>query len=222
MLGQGALPDASGALGLLVASKPSVALPLIGLKIEEVLKSKSPLDLFTDKSVDPQRFVAFAAAAIEDAGNDQALREVGRLLRLDAERFDDAVQYTMIRATAVRNPFPLAYQGFAISDPALDTRLAIWAEWALAESRPPLPAYYLAKRRYGFSRTGPQREPKAATDEIRQLWAEALLDRYGGVPSDAQWQSDPIVSRLSASQAESLHNDMISRASEIVQKRVTR
>jgi hypothetical protein len=221
-LDQGIPPDLGGAFGTLVLAKTDLALPLIEERIEQVLKSASPLDLFTDKSVDPQRFVAAALGSIEYVGNEQSLREVAKLLHVDEERFDDVVQRTMLGAAALRNPFPVAYQGFAIGDTLLDTRLAIWADWELAEKRPPFPASYLAKRHYGYASTDPSPEPDAEIQNIRRLWAEALVDRYGGVPSEAQWQGDPIVSRLTPAMAQSFHDDMIRRTSDLVQKRAKR
>jgi hypothetical protein len=219
-LTQGLPSDLGGILQGLADSKSALVLPLIEQKIEQVLRAGSPQELFTDKPIDPQKFVAFAVSAIEDAGNEQALREVSKLLHLDNKLFDDSVQMTLIKAEADGNPFPVAYQGFEIGDPALDARLAVWAEWELADKRPFLPLRYLANRHPSYA------EPKPVGDipiaNIRQLWAEALVDRYGGVLSEAQWRSDPIASRLPASMAQSLHNDMIRRTSEIMQKRVTR
>ena len=191
-------------------------------KILEVLKSRTPLDLFTDKSVDPQRFVALAALTIEYAGNEQALRQVSKLLHLDEDRFDDAVEATMINRK-IQNGFLLAYQGFAIGDPLLDTRLANWAEWEMATGKkPPLPPALLAKRQGHVALVEPSPEPEHVVQSIRQLWAEALVERYGGVPSEAQWQGDPIASRLPSPMAQSLHDAMVRRTSEVMQKRVKR
>jgi hypothetical protein len=121
------------------------------------------------------------------------------------------------------NPSVLAYQGFAIGDSALDTRLANWAEWEMTTGkRPALPPALLAKRQGRVVLVESPAESDGSIQQIRQLWAEALVDKYGGVLSEAQWRSDPIASRLPASMAQSLHNDMIRRTSEIMQKRVTR
>jgi len=219
-LAMGIPPELGGALGSLAANKGSLTLPLIEQKIEEVLRSQSPLDLFIDKTIDTQKFIALAVSAITYEGDELALREVSKLLHLDAKRFDDAVEVTMIESRT--NPFLLAYQGFAIGDPALDTRIAAWAEWELAaNNKPPLPPALLAKRRGKVVLIDPPPEPDGG-GATRQSWAEAMVAKYGGVPSEAQWQSDPIASRLSAPMARSLHDDMIGRASDIVQNRVKR
>src|SRR5438128_4454350 len=53
-LDQGMPP--SDVLTMLVLNKSSLTLPLIEKKIESVLQSVSPLDCFTDKKLDPNRF----------------------------------------------------------------------------------------------------------------------------------------------------------------------
>jgi len=58
----------SEAFGNLILNKSSVTLPLTEQKIEEALRSPSPLDCFRDQSVDPQKFVDRAAMAITAAG----------------------------------------------------------------------------------------------------------------------------------------------------------
>lgn len=55
--------------------------------------------------------------------------------------------------------------------------------------------------------------------ELKRKWAPAMVDRYGGVPAEAQWSDDPIVRRLRSSRAEQLHNDMIRLAVETMEKR---
>lgn len=212
-LALGLPPDLDGALYSLTASKSSLTLPVIEKRIEEVLKSNAPTELFTDKSVDPQKFIALAVSTIEYLGNEPALRECAKLLHLDEKRFDSCVQRTLINAEDFRNPFLVAYQGLAIGDPALEARIAGWAEAKLSDKEPP-------PRNFG------PRDPVPKTEfeiqQTRQSWAEALVDEYSGVLTDTQWRSDPIASRLTPSRAESLHNDMIRRTSEIIEKRTTR
>jgi hypothetical protein len=72
-LGDGMPP--SDALAMLVLNKSSIALPVLEKKIEEILGSKSPQELFTNPSADPQRVADLAAAAIAYPGDEQALRE---------------------------------------------------------------------------------------------------------------------------------------------------
>jgi hypothetical protein len=54
---------------------------------------------------------------------------------------------------------------------------------------------------------------------VRRFWAEAMLDKYRGVPVSSEWASDPIVSRLKASHGASLHNEMLRFTSEAFEKR---
>ena len=68
-------------------------------------------------------------------------------------------------------------------------------------------------RRFG-ARTAP-----APSDKMKHLWAEALLDKYGNVPNEAQWATDPIASRLSAPLALALHNEVLQFALEAQEKR---
>jgi hypothetical protein len=46
-----------------------------------------------------------------------------------------------------------------------------------------------------------------------------MVARFGGVPSEAQWNSDPIVSRLKLTRPEAWHDDIIRLAAETVEKR---
>ena len=55
---------------------------------------------------------------------------------------------------------------------------------------------------------------------MKHLWAEAMLDHYGDVPTEVQWVNDPIASRLSAHLAESLHAEVPRFAREALEKRV--
>jgi hypothetical protein len=187
--------DLGGVMNMLVLNKSSLTLPLIEKKIEEVLHSASPLECFTNKEVDPRYFVDIAALTITEAGDEQALREAGKLIKLDDKRFGKLVDRTLGHAQNRRNPFTLAYRGFEIGDPALDEKIMAWAEEQLAN-----------KDQY-------------AIVEVRRFWAEALLDKYRGVPVSSEWASDPIVSRLRAPQAASLHNEMIRFTSEAFEKR---
>jgi len=199
-LAQGIPTDLGGVLGGLAVNKSGLTLPLIEKKIEDVLRSRSPLELFTDKSVDPQKFVSVTAHLVASAGNGEALRQISKLLAMDERRFDDLVRIALISAESNRNPFSVAYLGFKISDPAMDKRIVAWAESEFADKR--------------FADKG-----KARTSHLQRLWAEAMIDNYGGVPSESQWRSDPLASHLQSSEAESFHDDMIRFASEAVEKR---
>jgi hypothetical protein len=193
----------SEAFGDLILNRSSVALPLIEQKIEEVLRSPSPLGSFSDQTVDPQKFVDIAALAITTAGDVQALKEASKLMRIDEKRFGWMVGKTLLTARTYRNPFTVAYGGFEIGDPAIDSRIAPWFESQFSQAEAIL--------------------RQADTDfDIRrqkQWWAEALVEKYRGVPTERQWLADPLASRLSQVRAAGLHDDVVRFAAEAVQKR---
>jgi hypothetical protein len=103
-----------------------------------------------------------------------------------------------VEAETRSNPYPLAYRGLEIGDPAVSTRILAWAEARLADKT----AFRIG--------------------QVRQWWAEAMVDRYGGVPTESQWATDPIVSRLKPAQEPSFHDQMIGLAVETVEKRLKR
>jgi len=198
--------------GDLILNKSEVTLPLIEQKIEQVLRSPSSPDNFIDKSVDPQKFVDLAGLAIIEAGDGHSLREVSKLIKIDEKRFGHLVDRTLIEARSYRNPFIVAYQGLEIGDPAVESRIVSWAKLQLdlLDNKPlqrtPGPPEQEAVREYEDQKN-------------RTWWAEAMVNKYGGVPSEAQWRSDPIVSRLKPAHADSVHDSMIRMASEVVEKR---
>ncbi|HLI86674.1 MAG TPA: hypothetical protein VKV17_22405 [Bryobacteraceae bacterium] len=208
--------------GVLIRSRPEVSLPLVEQKIEEVLRSPSSPDNFIDKSVDPQKFVNLASMAIMGVGNVQSLKEISKLMKIDEKRFGHLVEYTMTAAEVRGNPFTVAYQGFEIGDPAIDSRIAAWAEKELLLLPQPPPKDYSRVPGGELLRQMDAHTLELEIKENRTAWAEAMVGKYGGVPSEAQWRGDPIVSRLRPDQADSLHDDMIRRTVEIAEKRAKR
>ena len=196
------LPPANSSVGLdtLARGRSSLILPLIEAKIEEALKAPNPLDVFTDKTANPEAIIIYLWRTIVQVGDKQALLEASKLLKIDEKRFDKIVAHTMYAAYG-HNPFKLAYQGFEIGDPAIDERLVAWTEEGLSAELPNLgnPIFDNAY--------GPRRE-----------WAEALVDRYGAAPSATQWMKDPIASRLKPGLA-ALDYDVRRFASEAAEKR---
>jgi hypothetical protein len=192
-LDDGMAGERGSALGMLTKNRSSLILPIMEQKVEEVMKAKNPLDHFTDRTVDLPNFFAFAGAAIAEVGDEQALRGIGNLLKLDEERFAPFVALTFASARSKGNPFSLAYRGLDMSMPALEERIAEWVDKALADRTPEWPG-------------GPPSQ--------KRIWAEALAERYRGVPVQEQWQSDPIVSRLSPGLAAILHDDVYRIARE--------
>jgi hypothetical protein len=168
---------------LLVLNRSSLVLPILEMKIEQVLKSPNPRECFSNKEVDPQRVVAMAASAISSAADEQALKEASKLLKLDDKRFDWMVETTLSHL-ASGNPFVLAYKGADMGDPALDKGIARWADSMF--------------RRRSYDSPG----------SLERRWADVMVDRYRGVPIQSEWASDPIVSRMSPAIVESMRRDM--------------
>lgn len=167
-----------------------------------MLTSASPLDYFSDKTVDPKKFVNLAGASIAHAANEEALRQLSKLMRLDEQRFGPFVEQTLLNTQDVWNPYTLAYRGFDIGDPAVDRRIVLWAEKRLSEEmqRFSSPAYERVRRE-------------------RRVWAEALVGRYGGPLTEQQWKTDPLVSRLKPELAVALHESMSRYAREVLEGR---
>jgi len=190
---------------MLILNRSEIALPLIEQKIEEVLRSPSPAGCFTDRSVDPQKFVDRAVEAIIEAGDLRSLEESSKLIKLDEQQFGWMVGRTLTQARSYRNSFTVAYGGFELGDPAVDIRIAAWVSEQLRARESVI--------------------PEAAEAEMMQQrgWlADALVDRYGAVPTEAEWAADPIVSRLPPAQAAWLHDNVMRAAHDAHQKRVGR
>jgi hypothetical protein len=172
----------------------AVVVPLTEKKIEEVLKSTSPATCFSDPSVDPGKFVREAVAAIRGAGDENALKAAGQLMEIDEARFGFMVGNILFNAMAYRNPFTVAYRGFAIGDPAIDSRIAEWTEALLSQNH----------------------------KSTQQDWAEAMLDRYSVVPNAGQWATDPIATRLSPKVLDLVQSNVTRLAAETLEKRTKR
>lgn len=137
----------------------------------------------------PKGFVDTASEMIAYAGDEQSLRAVGKLMAIDERRFGHLVGRALDNAGNWRNPFAVAYRGIEIGDEAVSRQIGAWADSALSSRR------------------------------MQRLWAEAMLDRYGAVPSEAQWAKDPIASRLKTSQREQLRESVLRFAAEASAKR---
>jgi len=190
-LNQGLAAVKDDAIDVLVLNRSSLVLPMLEKKIEEVLKSSSPLDCFTDKTADPQYFVDMAAATIAWAGDEQALKETSKLLKIDSKRFDLLVERTLLAAINRGKPFTVAYRGFEIGDPELDKRIVAWAEKMLIGDAVESGAYSMKGR-----------------------WAASMAEKYSGAPTEVNWASDPIASRIRPSLAASLHDEILRLGAE--------
>jgi hypothetical protein len=205
-------PDSS-VMTMLVLNRSAVTLPLIEKKIEEVLRSTSPADSFADRSVDPDKFIALATATIAYAGDEQALREASKLINIDEKRFGSLVQRTLEEAMTRRNPFTIAYRGFELGDMTVDHKIAQWAQAELADKGPP---------RRNFGPRDPELKPEFEIQQARRFWAEAMVEKYGGVPAEREWTNDPIVTRLDPAQSAVLHDAVIRAAFVAVERRSLR
>jgi hypothetical protein len=54
---------------------------------------------------------------------------------------------------------------------------------------------------------------------MQRVWAEAMLERYGRVPGDAEWATDPIASRLKDRTSPALRQNIMRFAAEAQSKR---
>lgn len=194
-LDQGMPLDRNAPLVTLVLAGSPLVLPMIEKKIEEVLKSPNPQDSFTDKTVDPQKFVNLAAWTIPYAGDEQALKEISKLIAIDEKRFGMLVGNVLGNSQDYRNPFAVAYRGFEIGDPAVDKRIAAWIQLQFANK---------TEFRLG---------------QLKHWWGEAMAEKYDAAPTEVHWANDPIATRLTPKLAASLHDEILQLGREAFEKR---
>jgi hypothetical protein len=194
-LNEGLRPVPDDAVGPLISSRSSLVLPVIEKKIEEVLKSPNPRECFTDQTVDPTTFVNVAAWSVAQAGDEHALAAVSKLIALDEDRFGILVRNTLYHAQNRRNPFIVAYRGFEIGSPAVDRRILSWAE-----------------EQFG-------NKTEFRQGQLKQWWAEAMVEEYHHQPTETDWHFDPIASRIQRQLADPFHDDVIRLAGEAYEKR---
>jgi hypothetical protein len=189
---------------ILVRSKTSLFVPILGQKIEEILRSRSQGGLFKSPSVDPQRVAGILAMMIEYTGEEVALQQASKLMKIDEHSFGSMVEHCLLNADAQERAFKLAYLGFKINDPAVDKRISAWAEERIDVeiARRNLPHHGM----------------------ILRQWASAMVEEYNGAPDEYQWAKDPIVSRLSAERLNPpggtpLHDEMFRLIAEAASNR---
>jgi hypothetical protein len=189
--------DMGGALNALAAAKSSLTLPLLEEKIEQVLHSKSPAECFTDKSVNPDKFVYLASMTIAYVGSQEAMSQVAKLIKLDEKRFGDLLDRTLLETENARaaNPYILAYKSLELGDPQVEKRVYAWVQARLVD-----------KDEYRLR-------------DLRKFWAEAMVDRYGGVPTQGQWATDPFASKVDPSDEPTVRKDVIGYAIAVAEQR---
>src|SRR5258708_20802 len=85
---QGFPEDRADQMTMLIINRSAVTIPLIEAKLEEMLKSASP----------SKGFIDIASEMIAYAGDEQALRAVGKLLAIDGKRFERLIGRTLDNA----------------------------------------------------------------------------------------------------------------------------
>jgi hypothetical protein len=86
----------------------------------------------------------------------------------------------------------VAYQALDLGDGTVTGYTTAWAESALASNR------------------------------MQRAWAEAMLDKYGRVPDESVWATDPIASRLKDRASPELRQSVVRLATEAQSKREKR
>ena len=206
-LDEGRVIDTTRIFGALSVGNSPLVLPLIEKKIEQVLASRSPSDCFRgDKAADPKRWMRLISSEIAYVGSEQSLQEASKLIKLDEALFGYMVENTLASAQGRGNPFSIAYSGFGIGNPAVEKRVITWVEAFLA--------------RHATRERPPVEHAIWAVPLVDRLWAEAMVERYGGVPTEAQLAVDPIYSRLNPPLNPSFRNDLLRYAIQTVASRI--
>ena len=135
-----------------------------------------------------ERFIDLASAMIAYAGDEHSLRAIRKLIGIDETRFGTFIERTLDNAGKWGNPFGVAYQALELGDETVARYATAWAEAALLSNR------------------------------MQRAWAEAVLDRYGKVPGDAEWATDPIASRLKDRASLELRQSVVRLAAEAQRK----
>jgi hypothetical protein len=200
----------SEAFGTMILNRSSTTLPVIEGMIEEVLRPPSRPECFSGQTTDLKKFAHVAALSITEAGNEQSLVEASKLIKLDDQQFGWMVERILLQAETYRNPFVVAYQGLELNDPAVGRRIAAWAQTALADRRPP---------NRNFGPRDPEPVPESEIRRTRRAWAEAMVERYGGVVTETNWANDPIVVGLTSAHARALHDEVLRASAEAVRRR---
>jgi hypothetical protein len=136
-----------------------------------------------------ERFIDLASAMIAYAGDEHSIRAITKLVHIDERRFGMFIGRTLDNALKWGNPFGVAYQALDMGDSTVARHTTAWAESALA------------------------------SDRMQRAWAEALLDRHGKVPGDAEWTADPIASRLSDRASPEFRRTVLRMAEDALRKR---
>lgn len=181
----------------LVRMRAGVALPALERGIEQVVESGSPADYFTERTIDARSAVRLAAGMIAYAEDENALKELSKLMQHDGSRFGLDSRLLRVLVGEVlndggdRNFFPLVYRGFEIGSAALDNAMIAWITRQFEE------------------------QAGARQTYLKQWWAEALAQKNGHAINEFEWIHDPIASRLKPELAISVRDEVMRRAADI-------
>jgi len=176
---------------ILASGRPGLLLPLLERKAEDAVKALGAGSDTAGKSTNPRRVAKMMADIIAEAGDEFALSLEAKLLKLDERLFDDVIYRTMIATPGRRNAFTVAYYGLDLGEPAVTKRILAWAKESLEGELTHL------------GNPGYDNVP-----DFRHEWGEALVARYGGPPTTAQWQNDPLAAGLDARLASAYYKDV--------------
>lgn len=166
--------DRADQVTMLVINRSEIAVPVILARLQAALSSQDTSSQFVDTAIE----------VIAYAGDEQAIRAVGRLLSIDEKRFERYVGRTLTNAANWRNPFGLAYRAIEMSDSRITALTMKWVEASMDSAR------------------------------RQSQWAEAMLDKHGRIPTESDWANDPIASRLTAEGAAGVKARVLGAASE--------
>ena len=136
-----------------------------------------------------ERFIDLASTMIAYAGNEHSVRAISKLIRIDERRFDTLIGRALDNAGKWGNPFGVVYQTLDLGDGTVGGYTTAWAEAALLSNR------------------------------MQRTWAEAMIVRYGKVPDESVWATDPIASRLKDQASPELRQSVLRFAAKAQEKR---
>jgi hypothetical protein len=136
-----------------------------------------------------EQFIDLASAMIAYAGDEHAVRAISKLIRVDERRFVTFIGRTLDNAVKWGNPFGVVYQALDLGDSTVTGHTTAWAEAALTSNR------------------------------MQRTWAEAMVVKYGKVPDESVWATDPIASRLKGRASPELRQSVLRFAAEAQKQR---
>ena len=136
-----------------------------------------------------EQFIDLASAMIAYAGDEHSVRAISKLIRIDERRFGTFIGRTLDNAGKWGNPFGVVYQTLDLGDGTVGGYTTAWAEAALLSNR------------------------------MQRTWAEAMIVRYGKVPDESVWATDPIASRLKDQASPELRQSVLRFAAKAQEKR---